>query len=99
MQNLPARLEQLRGSQTQKAFAERLGLPLNTYTNWVRGINKPLAEQLAKICIECGVTIEWLLGASDDNAPIKTPKPVVTEPQTRYDQAAELHNSAQTLRR
>jgi transcriptional regulator with XRE-family HTH domain len=62
------RLEKLRGSQTQRAFAKKLGVPLNTYTNWVRKINCPKTDQLGKICTEFGVSSDWLLGL-DDRAP------------------------------
>ena len=64
-----------------------MGVPLNTYTNWVRGINTPRAEQLQNICTECNVSMESLIGV----LPLpETPNSVVNEPSTCYDQALEI---------
>ena len=87
MKDFSSRLEQLRGAQTQRAFARRLGIPLNTYTNWVRGINNPRTEQLQKICTECNISMESLLGTSTPN---ETPLSVAEESLPCYDQASEI---------
>jgi len=59
------RIEELRGDKTQKQFAVLLGIPLNTYTNWTRGIRFPTADAVVKICIQLGVSSDWLLGLDD----------------------------------
>ena len=58
------RLEGLRGDLSQRDFAKKLGVPLNTYTNWVRGIRTPTATALKEVCIQLGVSSDWLLGLS-----------------------------------
>lgn len=60
------RIEELRGNKTQKQFAVLLGIPLNTYTNWTRGIRFPTADAVVKICIQLGVSSDWLLGLSNE---------------------------------
>ena len=65
MKKLGTRLEALRGSKTQKEFAALCGIPLNTYTNWVRGICEPSASAIIKLCTTFGVQSDWLLGMSD----------------------------------
>jgi transcriptional regulator with XRE-family HTH domain len=62
MQNFSDRLESLRGSLTQKQMASKIGVPLNTYTNWIRSVNVPKSDQLEKVCTVFGVSADWLLG-------------------------------------
>ena len=50
---------------TQKQFAQSLGIPLNTYTNWIRGIRKPDMDAIIKLCIQMSVSADWLLGLPD----------------------------------
>ena len=64
MKNFSERLESLRSDLTQKQMASKIGVPLNTYTNWIRSINVPKADQLEKICTVFGVSSDWLLGLS-----------------------------------
>ena len=68
MKKLGTRLETLRGEKTQKEFSALCGIPLNTYTNWVRGICEPSASALVKLCTTFGVSSDWLLGLSDERA-------------------------------
>jgi len=56
------RLESLRNGETQKGFAKSLGIPINTYTNWVRGIREPSMSAIVNICTHLGVSADWLLG-------------------------------------
>lgn len=62
MEKFKDRLEELRKGKTQKEFAELIGFPKNTYTNWARGIRQPSAENIAQICTRLGVSADWLLG-------------------------------------
>lgn len=50
---------------TQKQFAQSLGIPLNTYTNWIRGIRKPDMDAIIKLCTQMSVSADWLLGLPD----------------------------------
>lgn len=63
------RIESLRGNKTQKEFAKQLGVPLNTYTNWTRGITKPTCDALITACTVLGVSADWLLGLPGASAP------------------------------
>lgn len=63
------RIESLRGNKTQKEFAKQLGVPLNTYTNWTRGITKPTCDALITACTVLGVSADWLLGLPTADAP------------------------------
>lgn len=63
------RIEELRGDKTQKEFANLLGIPLNTYTNWTRGLRFPTAEAVVTICTQLGCSANWLLGLSEDVQP------------------------------
>jgi transcriptional regulator with XRE-family HTH domain len=62
MKNFSDRLESLRGHLTQKQMASKIGVPLNTYTNWIREVNVPKSDQLEKICTVFGVSADWLIG-------------------------------------
>lgn len=69
METFGDRLESLRGPRTQKDFASILGLPINTYTNWVRGIREPSMNALINICTRLGVSADWLMGIDKTAAP------------------------------
>ncbi len=70
------RIESLRGNKTQKEFAKQLGVPLNTYTNWTRGITKPTCDALITACTVLGVSADWLLGLPSPSAPsLPSPSP------------------------
>ena len=75
MKKFGERLESLRGAKTQKEFAALYEIPLNTYTNWVRGIREPSASALVKLCTQLGVSADWLLGLSDDRGGSVAPTP------------------------
>ncbi len=64
METFGDRLESLRGKRSQKQFAAALGLPINTYTNWVRGIREPSMSALINLSTRLGVTSDWLIGIS-----------------------------------
>lgn len=62
---MSARLKALQGAMTQRDFAEKLDFPLNTYTNYLRGVSSPSIEAVKIICTRFGVSSDWLLGLSD----------------------------------
>ena len=65
MEGFGNRLESLREGETQKGFAKSLGIPINTYTNWVRGIREPSMSAIINLCTHLGVSADWLLGLSE----------------------------------
>ena len=52
----------MRGELSQKKFAASLGVPINTYTNWVRGIREPSMSAIINLSTRLGVTADWLIG-------------------------------------
>lgn len=49
----------------RKAFAELLGMPYRTVTNYENGAREPGSDYLIRVADECGCTVDWLLGVSD----------------------------------
>ena len=64
METFGDRLESLRGSDSQKVFARKLGVPLTSYTNWICGTSTPKMEYIIMLCTKLGVSADWLLGLS-----------------------------------
>lgn len=50
----------------RKEFAERLGMPYRTVTNYENGAREPGHDYITKVADLCGCTTDWLLGVSDD---------------------------------
>lgn len=69
MKSFSSRLESLRNGLTQKAFADKIGVPLNTYTAWLRSERLPSYEAIQNICTVLCVSADWLLGFSTDPPP------------------------------
>lgn len=94
--SLGERIEELRADRTQKEFAAFIGVPLNTYTNWVRGIRNPASDALVTICTRLGVSSDWLLGLSGDTGTQRsgTLRPVAASAvgeKPLYDRAVGSH--------
>ena len=68
------RLEILRGSRTQREFADFIGIPLNSYTNWKNSDGDPQVKNVRLAATKLGVSSDWLLGLTDQRAPA-TPAP------------------------
>lgn len=83
------RLRQLRGGQNQTRFAETLGIPQTTYSNFERGVREPGLELLAKISTHYGVSVDWLLGLSET---ISSPHVTAT-----HGSAAAVNGSTATV--
>ena len=62
METFGDRLESLRGKDSQRDFARKLGVPLTSYTNWVTGVSTPKMEYIVMLCTKLGVSADWLLG-------------------------------------
>ena len=52
---------------TQVDVAEKLGISQPAYASWERGIKKPTQENLVKIAQILNVSIDYLVGNSDEN--------------------------------
>ena len=83
---LPGRLRGLRKQRepskealSQKALAQTLGLPYNTYSNWERGLSQPNADNLRQLALYFGVSVDYLLGLTDHPSP--SPRPPGDHPQ------------------
>lgn len=61
------RLLELAGNVTQRAFAERIGVPPQYVNRYLRGVI-PDPEVLMRIALAYNVTIEWLLGGYEPRA-------------------------------
>jgi transcriptional regulator with XRE-family HTH domain len=59
------RLKELRGNETQAAFASKLNLRQATYSRYESGEREPDLELLCQIAKTCGVSADWLLGLTD----------------------------------
>ena len=46
-----------------------MGIPLNTYTNWLLYLRSPSMDAVISICTKLGVSADWLLGLTDCRAP------------------------------
>lgn len=61
-----SRVKLLRGKKTQNDFAKEMEVKQSTLSSWERGRKEPTLEKLLKINSTYGVSIDWLLGISDD---------------------------------
>ena len=50
----------------RKSFAEELGIPYRTVTNYENGSREPGGEYISRVADFCGCTTDWLLGLSDN---------------------------------
>lgn len=50
----------------RKQFAEALGIPYRTITNYENGAREPGSDYLTKVADFCGCTTDWLLGLTDN---------------------------------
>lgn len=65
---IPERLKLLRENKglTKTELAKRLGMPYNTYVNYEAGTREPGSEFLIKISKFYKVSIDYIMGASDE---------------------------------
>lgn len=91
------RLKKLRNNQniTQKELASFLGINQNTYSYWENGKVKIDSDSLSKLSNYFGVSVDYILGISDEKKEdsVKTPSSENKVPpslQTLYKVASEL---------
>ncbi|WP_270615271.1 helix-turn-helix domain-containing protein [Streptococcus salivarius] len=63
------RLKELRkqAGLTQVDVAEKLGISQPAYASWERGVKKPTQDNLVKIAQVLSVSVDFLVGNSEDN--------------------------------
>lgn len=71
------RLFELRGSLSQKEFAERIGLTQQNYANYENGKQGLKSDLITKICETFGCSAEWLLELDSDKRAASGSRPVV----------------------
>ena len=64
------RLKELRKKVnfTQVEIAEKLGISQPAYASWERGVKKPTQENLVKIAQVLNVSVDYLVGNSEDKS-------------------------------
>lgn len=69
MKVLAERLKELREKTglSQALFSDSIGIKQPTFNSYERGINKPQIDTLVKIAKKYDISIDWLVGLSDDN--------------------------------
>lgn len=73
MDTLGNRLRIMRGTESQTAFAGRLGLKQAIYSHYETGRKNPSLDVLVLIARALGVTADYLLGLSDDPGQRRAP--------------------------
>jgi len=91
------RLKQTRGKASQKVFAASLGLNQQTYQRYESGVREPDLEQLHRIGVVSGVSIDWLLGLPTSAAPstsiYESPGAIVASPGANVNGHGSVINS------
>ena len=74
MKKLSDRLLALRQERniSQKSLVKEMGLALNTYVRYERGEREPTASVLVQIADFYGVTLDYLVGRSEERSCGKT---------------------------
>lgn len=67
-------LREAKGLNMREA-ARLLGLPYTTYVNYEKGQREPTSEVLIQLANFYGVSIDYLVGRSDDPKPAPMPEP------------------------
>lgn len=61
MSDIADRIKFLRGSASQKAFAQQTGISLRALANYEGRLRMPNADAINKICVQTGASSDWLL--------------------------------------
>lgn len=86
MENLSLRLKELRGSRSQAAFANELGITQQRYANYESGIREPDLTTLCRIAALTTGSVDKLLGLKD-----------LSPPDRSQDKVADLKKAIITL--
>lgn len=89
------RIKQLRKKKelSQSDLAELVGVKNNTVSTWERGTRKPDFEALNKLSEVFGVSFEYILGTSENDAPREKPTSDELDMLALSDLADEIYES------
>lgn len=75
-------IKQIRGKMTQKQFAAKLEVHVNTIQRWEAGSTVPDANDLARIQKVFGISIDWLLSGDGPRylSELEQPRPAEVVP-------------------
>lgn len=59
------------GKWSREVYADHLNISLNTLRGWLSGSGEPSASKLMQIARLENVTVDWLVGNSDERQPAK----------------------------
>lgn len=72
MISLAERIKQLRGTLTQKEFAAKVGINMNTLRAYEKGRTSPPADAIVRMCTNFDVSADWLLlGRAEKKSPFE----------------------------
>lgn len=74
LQAVGQRLEKLRaalGLDTQANMAKFIGVPTNTYNNWVNSVSLIRPQDAIVLCAKTGVTLDWIYRGDSSGLPMK----------------------------
>jgi transcriptional regulator with XRE-family HTH domain len=78
--DIGARIQKLRGGESQKAFAARAGINQSHLGKYERGEAYPRADALVKIATASGSSLDWLLtGNPATSVPASPPMPLIAQ--------------------
>lgn len=75
-------------SLTQKALADKAKIAQSTINAYLKGLRSPGAEELAKLSLALGVSMDWLWGMSDKTPTQSAAVKENVELRTRLEVAA-----------
>lgn len=70
MKNFLHRMRRLQKDMNTSEFARFLGVKQQSLDKYMKGINKPSVEFILTVCSRIGVSSDWLLGLSGEEAGI-----------------------------
>lgn len=74
LQAVGQRLEKLRGAlgfDAQSGMAKFIGVPTNTYNNWVNSVSLIRPQDAIVLCAKTGVTLDWIYRGDPSGLPMK----------------------------
>ena len=69
MKNVLKTLRKTRGYTSAKDFCKAIGISFSTYQNYESGSRVPTVEMLVKIADFYGVSVDYLMGRTDEKKP------------------------------
>ncbi len=85
MSTLGSRIRQIRGTESQEAFAARVGISKGSIGGYERDENSPSVDVILKICSVTGASVQWLV--TGNAAPADAPQ-AMAEAAKGYQPAA-----------